>query len=137
VKAGRIRSIMRDSGHAASLESGRIPDAFIDWRVTLGRETDAMRNERDMARTIVSGSTFRPGLTFKDSELAAVQQQTLFVYGTNDPVGTVDTWKRVVDLLRRAELRLVDGAGHLPWLDNPGAVADDVSRFLAAESVLA
>jgi pimeloyl-ACP methyl ester carboxylesterase len=136
VKAGRIRSIMRDSGHAASLEARRIPDAFVDWRVTLAQATDSMRHERDMVRTIVSGNTFRPGLTFTDSELAEIQQQTLLIYGTDDPVGTVDTWKRVVDLLPRAELRLVDGGGHLPWLDNPGAVADDISRFLAAESIL-
>jgi len=131
MKAGRVRSIMRQSGHGASLDAGRIPDAFVDWRVTLGRDTDSMRNERDMVRAIVSGRTFRPGLTFDDAELAGIEQPTLFVYGTADPVGAVGVWRRVVGLLPRGELRLVEGGGHVPWLDDPGQVAGEVKRFLA------
>lgn len=96
------------------------------------RETDSMRNERDMVRAIVSWRKgLRPELTFDDAELAAIQQPTLLVYGTADPVGTVEIWRRVVDLLPRGELQLVDGAGHMPWLDDPRGVADHVSRFLA------
>jgi pimeloyl-ACP methyl ester carboxylesterase len=76
-------------------------------------------------------AAFRPGLTFEDAELAAIQQPTLCVYGTADPVGTVDVWRRVVGLLPRGELRLMDGGGHVPWLDDASQVASDVRRFLA------
>ena len=31
-RAARLRSILRQSGHGASLDAGRIPDEFIDWR---------------------------------------------------------------------------------------------------------
>ena len=55
------------------------------------------------------------------------------VYGTADPVGSVELWKRVADLLPRGELQLVDGAGHSPWLDDPDTVADHVARFLGRE----
>jgi pimeloyl-ACP methyl ester carboxylesterase len=34
-------------------------------------------------------------------------------------------------VLPRGELRLVEGAGHMPWFDDPGQVAAEVSRFLA------
>jgi 2-hydroxy-6-oxonona-2,4-dienedioate hydrolase len=135
VKPERIRSIMRDSGHGASLDAGRIPDAFIDWRVVLGRDTNSMRNERAMVRAIVSRGSFRAGLTLDDSELAGIQQTTLFVYGTADPVGTADLWRRVVASLPRGELRLVDGASHVPWLDDPAEVADAVGRFLAGKNL--
>jgi len=131
MKAGRVRSIMRQSGHGASLDAGRIPGAFVDWRVTFGRDTDSMCNERDMVRAIVSGRTFRPGLTFDDAELAGIEQPTLLVYGTADPVGTVGVWRRVVGLLPHGELRLVEGGGHVPWLDDPGQVGGDIRRFLA------
>jgi pimeloyl-ACP methyl ester carboxylesterase len=90
-----------------------------------------MRNERDMVRALVSRRAFRPGLTFEDAELAAIQQPTLHVYGTADPVGTVGVWRRVVGLLPRGELRLMEGGGHVPWLDDPDQVAGDVRRFLA------
>lgn len=130
-KPGRVQAFMRQAGHGASLDAGRIPDDYIRWRVAFERETDSMRNERDMVRSIVSWRKgLRPGLTFEDAELAANQQPTLLVYGTADPVGTVETWRRVVDLLPRGELQLVDGAGHMPWLDDPSGVAGGVSRFL-------
>jgi pimeloyl-ACP methyl ester carboxylesterase len=132
MKAGRVRAIMRDSGHGASLDAGRIPDEFIDWRVSLARETDSMRHERDMVRAVVSGKGFRPGFVFADAEVGAVPQPTLLVYGTSDPVGSVDLWRRVVGLLPRGELHLVENGGHLPWLDEPAGVATRVGRFLAA-----
>jgi pimeloyl-ACP methyl ester carboxylesterase len=132
MKAGRVRAIMRDSGHGASLDAGRIPDEFIRWRVSLGRETDSMRHERDMVRAVVSGKGFRPGFMFTDTELGAVPQPALLVYGTADPVGSVDLWRRVVGLLPRGELHLVENGGHLPWLDEPAGVATRVGRFLAA-----
>jgi pimeloyl-ACP methyl ester carboxylesterase len=91
-----------------------------------------MRNERDMvARAVVSGRSWRPGLTFDDTELAAIEQPALYVYGTADPVGSVDIWRRAVGVLRQGKLRLVDGAGHMPWFEDPSQVAGDVNRFLA------
>jgi pimeloyl-ACP methyl ester carboxylesterase len=128
---GRVRAILRGSGHGASLDAGRIPDVFVDWRVALGRETGSMRHERAMVRTIVRGRAFRPGVTFADAELAALRQPVRYVYGTADHVGDVATWRRAVSLLPSGELRLVDGAGHMPWLDDPDRLAADLRRFLA------
>jgi len=128
---GRLKSILRQSGHGASLENGHIPDAFVNWRVALGRETPTMLHERDMVRAIVRGNKYRAGLTFEDAELAAIRQPTLCVFGTADRVGTVDIWKRVVGLLPRGQLRVVDDAGHMPWFEDPSGVGADVSRFLA------
>lgn len=90
-----------------------------------------MRNERDMVHSIVScRNGLRPGLTFEDAELAAIRQPTLLVYGTADPVGTLDLWRRVVDVQPGGELQLIDGAGHMPWLDDPHGVTGHVGRFL-------
>jgi 2-hydroxy-6-oxonona-2,4-dienedioate hydrolase len=129
-KPARTRSILRQSGHGPSLDAGRIPDEFVDWRVAVGRETDSMRHEREMVCAIVKGKSYRPGLTFEDAELAAIRQPTLHVFGTADPVGSVDTWRRVAGMLPRGELHLVEGAGHMPWFDDPKHVAAEVSRFL-------
>jgi pimeloyl-ACP methyl ester carboxylesterase len=117
--------------YGVSLDAGRIPDEFVQWRGALTRDTDSMWNERGMVRAIVSWRGWRPGLTFEDTELAGIQQPTLYVYGTADPVGTVDLVKRAVNLLPRAELYLVDDGGHLPWFDNPSLVGSHVSHFLA------
>jgi 2-hydroxy-6-oxonona-2,4-dienedioate hydrolase len=128
---GRVQSIMRRAGHGASLDAGRIPEEYIRWRVAFERETDSMQNERAMVRSIVSWRKgLRPGLTFERAELAAIRQPTLLVYGSADPVGTVDVWRRVVDAMPDGELQLIEGAGHMPWLDDPNGVADHVRRFL-------
>ena len=128
----RLRSILRQSGHGPSLEDGRIPDEFLDWRVRVESDTDSMRHERDMICAIVKGKSYRTGLTFDDAELAAIRQPTLHVHGTSDEtVGSAESWQRVADALPRGELCLVDGAGHMPWFEDRPRVAEEVGRFLA------
>lgn len=130
-KRKMILSQLRQLGHGASLDAGRIPDEFIEWRLALSRDTDSMRHERHMVRAIASARGFRPGLTFADAELARTQQPTLHVYGTADPVGTIDTWTRATALVPRGELQLVQDGGHVPWFEDAGQVAGHVRRFLA------
>src|SRR5215213_4110426 len=70
--AGRLRGMLRQVGHGQSLDAGRIPNEYIDWRLAFEHETDSMRNERAMVRAIVSvRSGLRRGLPFEKSELAA------------------------------------------------------------------
>jgi 4,5:9,10-diseco-3-hydroxy-5,9,17-trioxoandrosta-1(10),2-diene-4-oate hydrolase len=130
-KAARVRSILRQSGHGASLDDGRIPDQFVDWRTALGRETDSMRHEREMVCAIVRGKSYRPGLTFEDGELAAIGRPTLHVYGTADPVGSADLWGRVAGRLPQGRLSIVARAGHMPWFDESTRVGREVGDFLA------
>jgi pimeloyl-ACP methyl ester carboxylesterase len=84
-----------------------------------------------MVRAIVSRRGFGPELTFDDAGLAAIRQPTLYVYGTADPVGSIDLWRRVTGVLPQAELRLVDRGGHMPWFDDPRGIAADIRRFLS------
>ncbi len=127
-----VRAFLRAIGHRASLAAGRIPDELLDWHVAFDRETDTLRNERAMVRALVDWrhGRLRPGVTFADAELAAIERPTMLVYGTADPTGTLDVFGRLVGVLPRGELRVIDGAGHMPWLDDPGAAADAVRRSL-------
>lgn len=118
-------------GHAASLEAGRVPQAFIDWHVAMSRETDWARHERDMVRSVVGRRGYVPGLVPEDAEIARIEQPTLMVYGTADPIGSVDVWRRFVGLMPRGELEVVDGGGHLVWYDDPSRIGARVARFLA------
>ena len=127
------RAVLRQIGHGPSLAAGRIAGELIDWRVAFDRDTDTLRNERDMVRALVRwrAGRLRPGVTFEDGELAAITQATLLVHGTADPTGTLDACRRAAGLMPRGEVELVAGAGHLPWLDDPAAVAGHVAHFLA------
>jgi len=131
VSRSRLRSILSDSGHGASLDAGRIPDQFIEWRISLANDTLSMRHERDMVRSILGRSGWKPGFMYDDSQLGGIQHPTLLVYGTADPTGDIELWRHVVGALPHGELRVVAGAGHMPWFDEPELVAGHVERFLS------
>ena len=130
VSPDRARSILRESGHGPSLESGRIPEAFIDWRVSLSNDTHAMRHERTMVRSLLRGRAWRPGFIFGDDGLRSIDTRVAMVFGTADPTGDVSLWQRFIDLLPNGELHVVPGAGHMAWFDDPAGVAETVDRFL-------
>src|SRR6266545_158551 len=132
--AGMLRSILRQSGHAASLADGRIPEEFIRWRVAASRETNAMRSECAMLRDGIM-SWARPGwrqtVVFDESELGTLTPPTLYVFGTADGTAPVEFARRVVSVLPRGELHVVEGGGHEPWFEDIGGIAGRVSRFLS------
>jgi pimeloyl-ACP methyl ester carboxylesterase len=127
---GAVRAMIGGSGHGPALADGRVPDVMLDWRVAVNRETDSMLHEREMVNAIVAGSKYRPGVTLADAELAAIEQPALMVYGTADSVGTRSLWERVMGAMPHGELTVLEGAGHMVWLDDPGAVAGRMEAFL-------
>jgi pimeloyl-ACP methyl ester carboxylesterase len=124
-------SMIRGSGHAPSLVDGRIPDVLVDWRVAVNRDTDSMWHERNMVRALLRRGRYRPELTFADSELAEIQQPTLMLFGTADSVGSPAIWQRVIDSLPNGQVTILDGAGHMVWLDDPAGVARQTETFLS------
>jgi hypothetical protein len=83
-----------------------------------------------MVRALVHGGGFPPGLTLEDVELGAIRTADPHGRRTDDSVGTMDMWRRVVGLLPRGEMLLVEG--NMPCLDNPGQVGSGICSFLTA-----
>jgi pimeloyl-ACP methyl ester carboxylesterase len=129
----RARGIMRDSGHARSLDAGRIPDELVDWLVAFQRDTSSMRAERAMVRTLVGRGGWRPGLALSESDFQSVAPALSWIVGSDDPIGSVELWTRTAARMPNAEVHVIDGAGHLPWIDDPSRVADVIRQFLAGE----
>jgi pimeloyl-ACP methyl ester carboxylesterase len=126
---GRVnRRILRQIGHGASLDAGRFPQAFLDWYLALGRYTDTMRNDGEMI-----GAEILPNLdsvTLTEELLASVTTPTCFYWGEDDGFGGADNARYIAGLLPDADLVMMPGAGHLPWLDDPVFVAGATSTFL-------
>jgi pimeloyl-ACP methyl ester carboxylesterase len=133
-RAGMFRKQLAGMGHGASLQSARIPEAFIEWHVAMSATTDWARNEREMVRQIVKSRGFAPDVIPDETELARLTKPTLMVYGTADPVGSVDVWTRFIGKIPHGELELVDAGGHLVWLDDPVAVGRRIQGFLRQSS---
>lgn len=60
----------------------------------------------------------RPEITLSAEQLKRVQQPTMFLWGTNDPFGSIETGRHIAQLLPCSEFHAIQGAGHLPWLSN-------------------
>jgi pimeloyl-ACP methyl ester carboxylesterase len=130
MSADRTRSILADSGHAASTADGRIPTEFIDYRVSVSNDTPSMRNERAMVRHLLRGGTWRPDLPFDERALGRIAAPTLMVVGSNDNIGDPATWRAFAAALPDGRIELIDGAGHMPWFDAPVEVQAHLRRFL-------
>lgn len=125
------RSIFRQIGHGASLDSNLIPQVFLDWYAALGAHTDTLRNDGEMIASILAQDG---RLTLDATLLGKVATPTLFLWGHDDGFGGQDNALLVAGLIPGARLVMMPGAGHLPWLDDPRFVADRTEAFLTGDT---
>lgn len=118
------RLSLRQLGHGRSLAAGRIPAAMLAWTQAWQRDTDTLRNDAAMIRACgVRGRRFDPALDLGPDDLAEVKAPCLLLAGTDDPVGDDGVMRSLAGLLPDATLDVWEGAGHLPWLDDPERAA--------------
>lgn len=128
-----VRALLRRIGLAGALASGRFTQAMVDWYVSLLRDTPTMRNEIESTPRIIRplrGMDER--MVLPPDLLAAVRAPVRFVWGEDDPNGGGECARAFVAGLPAAELELVPGAGHAPWMDDPDHAAATTRAFLGA-----
>jgi 2-hydroxy-6-oxonona-2,4-dienedioate hydrolase len=64
-------------------------------------------------------------------QLKKVQQPTMFLWGTNDPFGSVEIGRKISKIMPVSEFNAIQGGGHLPWLDNPAECGQLTRNFLS------
>lgn len=129
-KPGMVRKQMEGLGHKASLDQGQIPNELIDLYSATSRHTDALRNERDLVRSVLDRRGWVPGFTFSRAELQDISAPTLMVYGSDDPVGSVEMWTQFVRAMPSGAIHVVSDAGHLNWYDKPEEVGARIGQQL-------
>jgi pimeloyl-ACP methyl ester carboxylesterase len=65
--------------------------------------------------------------------LPAVQAPVLLIWGSEDAEVPLRVAEEAMAELPRAELRVIEGAGHFPFLDEPEAFSEAVRTFLARD----
>jgi 2-hydroxy-6-oxonona-2,4-dienedioate hydrolase len=65
-----------------------------------------------------------------DQQLKHVLHPTMLILGTKDSFASVEIGEDIVAALPSGTFRAIDGAGHLPWLENPAACARLIQDFL-------
>lgn len=118
----------RQSGHGPALDDGRIPQPYLDWKVEMTKRTAWRVHERAMMRTVIGRGRWKPELTFNAADLSSLPMPVLMVCGTSDPGFDGFDWERFVAQMPNATLDVQDGAGHMPWFDDPAYVASSLRR---------
>lgn len=68
---------------------------------------------------------------FTDEELSSVRQPVLAVWGEEDPLFPVEHGYRLTRLVPDLSMHVIDGARHVPLLDNPDTVNALIAGFIA------
>ena len=126
------RAILRQIGHGASLDAGRIPPSFLTWYVALQRCTDTMRHDGDLIGNVIPQAD---AVRLTEELLASIPVPTLFWWGTDDTFGGEAVARHLVETMPDARLTMVPDAGHLPWLDDAPAAAAATTAFLGSAVV--
>jgi 2-hydroxy-6-oxonona-2,4-dienedioate hydrolase len=72
----------------------------------------------------------KPRYRITAEQLVTITQPVLYLWGTHDPFGSVETGRKIASLVPASEFHtLVDG-GHLPRLDDPEYAGRLVTEFL-------
>ncbi len=125
-----VRALLKRIGLRGALESGRFSPLMLDWFTSLLRDTDTLRNE------LQSGPQFTVGrmddrLLLPAELLGRVKAPVHLFWGEDDPMGDAAAAREFSALLPDAELELIPGAGHAPWIDEPERAASSARGFLA------
>jgi len=99
------------------------------------RATIAALREKLFARGKPSIETLRAGLAVLSEldlreALRAIKQDTLVIHGSHDTLTPAAAGQWLAQALPNAQLEMVRGAAHAPFLSHPQATLDAMTRFL-------
>jgi pimeloyl-ACP methyl ester carboxylesterase len=84
---------------------------------------------RAILQNVVTFRGWRPEMRL-DDPLAALEVPALFAWGAKDQLAPADVGRDLVERMSSAQLAVIDDAGHIPHIDQPGAVATAMNEFL-------
>jgi pimeloyl-ACP methyl ester carboxylesterase len=88
-----------------------------------------------MMRSVMSWTRARPEVAVGPEHLRAIQHQVQVIWGERDAFGTVDTGRRITELIPGGRFTAVPG-GHAPWFHHAEQIAAITQEFLAAQPEL-
>jgi 2-hydroxy-6-oxonona-2,4-dienedioate hydrolase len=125
-----LRRTFRQLGHAELVDAGWPVGPDLDWSLSLMNDTLTMANDVALIQRVAGWRGFRSEWLFPVAGLAAVSAPTLWLWGGSDPFGTVELGEAWARLMPRATFEVIEGAGHLPWLDDPAWHAARIDALL-------
>lgn len=126
-----VKAALRQFGMGKAIDSGAFDDVMLDWAHALLRHTDTMANDvRSSPKLFTPIKGQNPDVLFADELLSKLTMPTLFLWGEDDPNGGAAIARTFVPRVPNAELVIVAGAEHAPWIDDLETCAARTQEFL-------
>ena len=130
--ANQQRRMWRSIGHGASLDEGRLDQTYLDWWGALLENTDSLRNDMLLMGSLRGRpGSYAPEFLIRPSHRERIAAPTLLVWGEHESFGDLTVAESIVSSIPNATLQVIEGGGHLPWIDAPAAVAAMVEELVA------
>ena len=130
---GMVKGALKQFGLGSAINSGKFNELMLDWAHALLRHTDTLANDtRSSPKLFTPIKGQNDDVLLSDELLAKLTMPVLFLWGENDPNGGAAIGRDFSTRLPNAELAIVPGAEHAPWIDDLETCATHSERFLAA-----
>ncbi len=117
-------------GQQKAKRAGLIPDEFVQWWISLGRDTNTMVNDRDLIRHGLTLQGMRFELIIPEDRLRRLPHPTYVYWGEDDPLAERAYAERLFLSMPKGSIDFITNSGHLPWLDKPADAAARTRAFL-------
>jgi len=126
-----VKRALRQFGLGRAIDSGAMDDVMLDWAHALLRHTDTLANDvRSSPKVFTPIRGQNVQLHLGDDVLSKLTMPVLFLWGEDDPNGGAAIARTFAPRLPNAELVIVPGAEHAPWLDDLNTCVSHSSAFL-------
>lgn len=102
-----------------------------DLLLAAQRLPGARESTRDLLRSVVRLRGARGEVQMSSAELRRILQPVQLIWGDRDAFGDRGVAEAAARVIPGAEVEIVPGAGHVPWVGHPDEVARAVLRFLS------
>lgn len=131
---GMVRRALRQFGLGRAIDSGAMDEVMLDWAYALLRYTDTLGNDvRSSPKLFTPIRGQNVDVHLDDATLSTLTMPVLFLWGADDPNGGAEVARSFAPRLPNAELVVVPGAEHAPWLDDLDTCVSRTRTFLLAE----
>lgn len=114
-----VKAALRQFGLGKAIDSGAFDDVMLDWAHALLRHTDTMAKDlRSSPKLFTPIRGQNDDVLLTDDLLSKLTMPVLFLWGENDPNGGSTVARTFAPRLPNAELKIVAGAQHAPWIDD-------------------
>ncbi len=124
-----LRLSFRAMGHGDLVAAGGITLQDLEWRYSLSRDTTTYAHEMELLRLVATWRGPRAEWAAGVEDIRSLTVPSLWVAGERDPFAAPERIRSWASHAQAATVRVMEGQGHQPWIDDPAAHARMLEEF--------